>query len=88
MTYILPTLTHSTFDPVRVTTLVERPDEGLFYVRWWGEGSTSPVEHQFTSRAQAEKAMTEFLRNAPYTRIELLEATEWGTRQTRARETR
>ena len=74
-------ITHSTQEPVvwRVD-VTPKPDAGLFYVRWWGAGSSRPVEHEFRSRAAAAQKMNECLRLAPYTRIEMLEALEWGTR--------
>lgn len=81
MTYVLPSMTASTQDPIW-TTLVptDAPDAGLFYVRWWGQGSKNPVEFKFESRAAAFKQMDELHRNAPFVRIEMLEAIEWSTR--------
>ena len=79
-------MTHSPSDPM---VWVMRPavpaDDGLFYVRWWGAGSTLPAENEFKSRAKALEAMNDLYRHAPYVRIEMLEATEWGTRSPKPR---
>lgn len=56
------------------------PDAGLFYVRWWATDSKQPVEFKFESRANAVAHIKGLYRDAPYARIELLEALEWGTR--------
>lgn len=74
-------VTHSTQEPmVWRVDVTPKPDAGLFYVRWWGDGSTRPIEHQFSSRKEAAQKMNEFLRLAPYVKIEFLEAVEWGSR--------
>lgn len=81
MTYIIPSMTQSTQDDVWIWHATEqRPDAGLFYVRWWAKDSSHPAESKFESRAAALAKITELYRDAPYVRIEMLEATEWGTR--------
>jgi hypothetical protein len=81
VTYILCPATPSTFDPVWVSYVALKPDKGLFYVRWWAQDSVHPVEFKFESRAKAIEQINELYRCAPYVRIEMLEATEWGTRR-------
>ena len=64
----------------------QQSDDGLFYVRWWGQGSTHPVEHEFKSRSKATERLKEFYRDAPYVRVEMIEVTEWCTRSKRKAE--
>ena len=79
--YIIANMTHSSEDPVWITPVPVPPaDAGLFYVRWWGGGSTRPVEYDFRSRAKARAKLDELYKAAPFLRIEMLEASEWGTR--------
>lgn len=56
------------------------PDDGLFYVRVWGNGAI--VETQFKSRTKALEFVGDVYRRKSYTRVEVLEALEWGTRST------
>lgn len=81
MTYIISSITPSTQDDVWILPApVAKPSAGLFYVRWWARDSSHPAETKFESRAAAIAKITELYRDAPYVRIEMLEATEWGTR--------
>lgn len=56
----------------------QESDDGLFYVRVWQTGAT--VETKFDSLKAATEFVAGLYKKKNYTRIEFLQAREWGTR--------
>lgn len=59
----------------------QEPDEGLFYVRVWrGANGDAPLETSYSSLREATAVVNAVYAERNYSRIEFLQAREWGTR--------